>query len=93
MTQTSTTQAQYPEPDWTTAPAGTRWWAIDAENWAYWFDTKPIIHKAQWRVRKKRTEEGRKNSGRATYLGIGNLNDYVKLPLGCDWRLTLRRRP
>lgn len=29
------------QPDWSTAPEWAKWWAIDAEGWAYWFEVEP----------------------------------------------------
>lgn len=71
-------QVEYPEPDWTDAPAGAGWWAIHADGIAAWFWHEPVTSNAIWI--DELDEYG------CTYAGS-------ELPLGCDWRLTLRQRP
>ena len=69
----------YPEPDWSSAPDGAEWWAVDPfrhEGVAIWYWAEPFVADYNWDT------------------GENFLYDrHVPLPLGCDWRLTLRRRP
>src|SRR5688572_2979005 len=32
-----------PEPDWSQAPEWAQWWAVDANNSAYWYEIKPTL--------------------------------------------------
>jgi hypothetical protein len=72
----------YPEPDWDNAPEWARWWAVepDGEEYgsAHWYAEQPSIENAWW--------------SEPTNSKFGH-DETVNLPLGCDWRLTLRKRP
>lgn len=69
----------YPEPDWSTAPAWAQWWAVDARGIGLLYECEPVLAELEWwRVDPAcRYQKAMK----------------VDLPLGCDWRLTLRQRP
>jgi hypothetical protein len=70
-------QPAAPEPDWTTAPDWAQWWAVSARGVASW-----------WAGDKPYID------GALWDNGGGKLITYViDLPLGVDWRTTLRRRP
>ncbi len=71
-------QAEYPEPDWTQAPTLANWWVIHADGIAAWFVSKPHPYAAIW------IDE---------FDEVGYTCAGSELPLGCDWRLTLRQRP
>ena len=75
--------AAMPLPDWSQAPPWANWWAVEYAagevGLAYWFANKPITDYAEW-VDSVTGERG-------------ILIDTVDLPLGVDWRTTLRRRP
>jgi len=72
----------YPEPDWSDAPEWAQWWAVDVvrNNYsrAFWFENEPGIADGIWDT-----------------LRGGEFQVYgpVDLPFGCDYRLTLRKRP
>ncbi len=68
----------YPEPDWDNAPEWTRWWAVEPDCSAYWYAKQPSIAESHWSEPK---------NSRFCY------DHTVDLPLGCDWRMTLRKRP
>ncbi len=71
-------QVEYPEPDWEPLPVWANWWAIDNVGRICWFETQPSCSfMTGWSCECR--------CGRSR---IGN-----DLPLGCDWRLTLRQRP
>lgn len=72
-------QPEAPEPDWTNAPEWAQWWAVDANGMAWWYATQPEYL-----------------SGDGTEWDCGQQARRVgeiDLPLGTDWRTTLRRRP
>ena len=72
-------QPKAPEPDWTQAPDWAQWWAVDADGMAWWYATQPEY------LNGAGTEwDGDQQTRR---VGL------VDLPLGIDWRTTLRRRP
>ena len=71
-------EVEYPEPDWMDAPPEANWWAIHADGVAAWFFNKPHPYAAIW---LDEIDE------------VGYTYDGPELPLGCDWRLTLRQRP
>ena len=74
--------SRYPEPDWDNAPKWARWWAVepDGEEYgsAHWYAEQPSIADSWW---------NEPTSSRFCF------DETVNLPLGCDWRLTLRKRP
>jgi len=73
-----------PEPDWSEAPEWAQWWAVSAEHEAFWYaaEPKPISHMGHW-------SRPMTNSRVSIMQRAGRIN----LPLGTDWRLTLRKRP
>lgn len=71
-------QPAAPEPDWTQAPEWAQWWAVQASGFAKWYQDKPAIEWGDWRVPWNMFTQS-----------AGDAN----LPLGSDWRMTLRRRP
>ena len=72
----------YPEPDWNNAPEWARWWAVEPDGTEYgsahWYAEQPSIEDAWW--------------SEPTHSQFCH-DETVDLPLGCDWRLTLRKRP
>ena len=70
-------EVEYPEPDWDDLPPWANWWAIDNVGRICWFQVQPSHHVTGWQF-----------GGMHGNSRIGN-----DLPLGCDWRLTLRQRP
>jgi hypothetical protein len=72
-------QAAAPEPDWTTAPDWAQWWAVDEDGRTYWYNRQPYVEKA--------------DDGCWDGNGKFEWNGDVTLPVGVDWRTTLRRRP
>jgi len=75
---------QGPEPDWSEAPEWAEWWAVDAWGCANWFQQKPCcaVEDIEWREPDDWDDEWPQLPARN-----------VDLPLGADWRLTVRRRP
>ena len=72
-------QPDAPIPDWTTAPPWAQWWAVDEDGRTYWYDRQPYVEKA--------------DDGCWDGNGEFRWNGDVTLPVGVDWRTTLRRRP
>ncbi len=70
-------QPEYPEPNWTTAPAHVLFFAIDPDGAGRWFFTEPSPTEKRW----------------CASMGFKEDAGEYPLPLGCDWRLTLRQRP
>jgi hypothetical protein len=70
--------SRYPEPDWDNAPEWAHWWAVEPDGIARWYAEQPSIEDAWW------DEEPSSLFGH---------DGTVNLPLGCDWRMTLRKRP
>lgn len=73
------TQPEVPEPDWTQAPDWAQWWAADEDGRTYWYDRQPYVEKA--------------DDGCWDGNGEFEWNGDVTLPVGVDWRTTLRHRP
>jgi hypothetical protein len=74
-------QAAAPEPDWDEAPEWAMWWVVEPSGDAYWWQAEPwIVDNDHWDHPEFRTV-------RADVAGE------VDLPLGIDWRTTLRERP
>ena len=71
-------QPDAPLPDWTTAPEWAQWWAVDADGMACWYTSEPKIYESVWGPEDDRWHV---------------THGLVDLPLGVDWRTTLRRRP
>ena len=73
------------QPDWSQAPEGANWWAMDESGRSYWFAYEPYIsseYPDEWIFHGK-------NHG-----GIGN--EYWKSPnfnYQGDWKDSLRKRP
>lgn len=71
-----------PEPDWSEAPEypepGAQWYAVDSNGFARWWKRKPYVRGYSWTC-----------DGTGGWWQAGR----VTLPLGTDWRLTLRQRP
>lgn len=78
-----TAPAAMPEPDWNEAPTWAMWWAVEYAagdvGLAFWFAGEPVTDYAVW---VDPEDEDRKQ-----------LYGTVPLPLGCDWRLSLTKRP
>ena len=70
--------SRYPEPDWDNAPEWAHWWAVEPDGIARWYAEQPSIEDAWW--------------GEEPSSLFGH-DKTVNLPLGCDWRMTLRKRP
>ena len=67
-----------PEPDWALAPEWAQWWSVFPSGLACWWAEKPEQCPAYWN--KKPTTASRRDAD-------------FSLPLGVDWRTTLRERP
>jgi hypothetical protein len=72
--------------DWTQAPEWANWRAVDPNGWAHWFQEEPIklmtINYSGWVAK---TING-------IQQGAELWASEVDLPLGVDWRETLRQR-
>ena len=67
-----------PQPDWSEAPKWAQWWAVDANEESYWFESHPQIDTTFW----------------MPLGDCKSISDaFVALLLGIDWRTTLRKRP
>ena len=78
-------QPTAPEPDWSTASPDTQYHTIDASGLGIWWDTShpPQTVGLLWEPDELDKEQQ-----------YPMIVDYVyDLPLGIDWRTTLRRRP
>ena len=76
---------QLPEPDWS-ASGCPEWWAVDGDGEAHYYNNKPKIDKqiccwdsSRWTAK-----------GSSIHIALDRIN---ALPLGIDWRTTLRKRP
>ena len=78
-------QPAMPEPDWTNAPSQANWWAVSVDGSAAWFTEKPQLFQAggTWLCEL--------DNGRP--VGHVFAAGHVDLPVGRNWRTTLRRRP
>lgn len=79
-------QPAAPEPDWSQAPDWARWWAADSDGESTYYAERPEPDEkiACW------------DSARWSAKGSTILSEWDKtspLPLGVDWRTTLRKRP
>jgi hypothetical protein len=72
-------QPEAPQPDWATAPPWVNWWAADANGETHWFVSAPKVFDSIWMPHP--------------HLEIIDDDGDVDLPVGIDWRTTLRRRP
>jgi len=83
-------QPAAPEPDWDSAPEWANWWAASVPvglykfTNAFWYAEKPHMRAHEWVCATN-------PDGSPTGKMMGA--PYVDLPLGIDWRTTLRRRP
>lgn len=70
-----------PQPDWSQAPDWAQWWAVDSCGHPFWFENKPYFRRQEpscvWHNQK----------GKEQRLS------WLDLPVGIDWRCTLRERP
>ncbi len=71
-------QPTMPVPEWDKAPEWAQWWAVEASEIALWFEFEPALN-------PERFVWEASNGYNQTYG--------VCLPIGIDWRQTLRRRP
>lgn len=72
-----------PEPDWSVAPERAEYYAVDADRISWWFILEPFIRSkadAGWSMLDE--TKGFWFAGRRKLL-----------PIGCDWRETLTKRP
>ena len=67
-----------PAPDWSQAPEGAKFFAVDANGKGFWYRSPPVVVQDFWR--HPRTSD------------VDNAGDFI-LPLGIDWRLTLQEKP
>lgn len=65
------------QPDWSQAPDGCNWWAMDSDYMASWFLNEPYISVNEWNTRGMDVDF--KSSPLFNYQG--------------DWRDSLRKRP
>jgi len=78
MAQLAEAKRWEPNPDWSTAPVWAQWWAVDANEWAAWFSGEPKLDDEH---PEWHTFSQCRNAG------------CCELPVGIDWRTTLRQRP
>ena len=71
------------EPDWKAAPEWAMWRAIDPDGQTIWSKEELMYEQAYW------------FHDRLHYSvdGCCEHAEYVSLPVGIDWRCTLRKRP
>lgn len=72
---------QPPEPDWSQAPDWAQWWAVDADGTAVWYEAEPFVSDPfmwDWNY---------------TPHTQNKIDKILHIPIGIDWRTTLRRRP
>jgi hypothetical protein len=74
-----------PQPDWSQAPKWAMWWAVDANGYPMWYMHEPFIQDAMWMWQD--------NDGLASGIPSRHLPQSIELPIGTDWRTTLRQRP
>ena len=67
------------EPDWSTAPDWAMWRATNANGLCKWHEFRPALSFTRWTNVHLR--------GRTVQ------DKMIDLPIGTDWRTTLRRRP
>jgi len=72
-------QPTAPEPDWSQAPEWAQWWAFDTHNVGFWYAEEPHVMAGKW------------ESNHGMIVWDGAYSD--DLPIGIDWRTTLRKRP
>ena len=77
--QTEESQPVAPQPDWSTAPEWAMWWAVDPDMVGYWFGTEPLAGYGEWNSYDDQNSKVKAG--------------YYSMPLGIDWRQTLRKRP
>ena len=79
-------QPTAPEPDWSTAPEGAMWWAVDPDGYCNWFENEPILTQV--------TSAPDEIGPHWSYFGsCWHRYEAVNIPLGIDGRTTLRKRP
>ena len=70
------------EPDWSQAPKSAKFWAMDHNRMAHWFNLEPCLDKCgEWLLENN---------------GEGANNRYSAAPLfnyQVDWKKSLRKRP
>jgi hypothetical protein len=70
------------QPDWTQAPPWAKYAAVDFAGLLIWFECAQTVERVQFRGHLDWSYGCRWEPG-----------DVVDLPLGVDWRTTLRERP
>jgi len=77
--------AAEPQPDWSDAPSAAMFYVVDPDGTAWWSNVEPYCsyRSACWCPRFR--EDGE--------LDMWEWAGKVTLPLGVDWRTTLRQRP
>ena len=68
----------YPCPDWSQAPEGVKFFAVDASGKGFWYRSRPLVVQDFWRV--------------PVTADMDKAGDFF-IPLGIDWRLTLQEKP
>ena len=76
-------------PDWSQAPDGARWYTIDADGVATFFDVEPEWEMFEWVI------DWRSDPDAPSYPNEPLILDAPKIdvPIGVDWRLLKWQRP
>lgn len=76
-------------PDWSQAPDGAQWYAIDADGVATFFDVEPEWEMFEWVI------DWRSDPDAPSYPNEPLILDAPKIdvPIGIDWRLLKWQRP
>lgn len=69
-------------PDWSQAPEEAMYWAVDANDISRFWEHEPVLQRNRWNGKLGRL-----------MLEMWIDKDHAHLPLGIDWRTTLRKRP
>jgi len=70
-------------PDWSQAPEGVKWYAIDANGTPTFFDSEPEREMFEWVI------DWKSDSDEPLILSVSK----VDIPVGLDWRLLKWQRP
>ena len=76
------------QPDWSKAPEWARFWAMDSDGGAYWYEVEPRYDTeyACWSINTEYT-------GRLGYIGPTESTGRQSPAPDPDWSQTLRSRP
>ena len=74
-------QPAAPEPDWSEAPEWADAWVVETSCRSWWWAGYPVATNGGW------------SGGGWSGVGRREFCHHESLPLGIDWRTTLRKRP